>query len=77
IVFFNTLAVVLIVIPITIAGIGLRESGLVYFFVTAGIVPEKALALSILNLLLMVILALMGGLIEFYNHFIKDKKWVI
>ncbi|MDP2696265.1 MAG: lysylphosphatidylglycerol synthase transmembrane domain-containing protein [bacterium] len=72
ILFFNTLAVVLIVIPITIAGIGLRESGLVYLFVAAGIMPESALALSILNLLVMVVLALMGGLIEFYNHFLKD-----
>lgn len=69
--FFNSLAVILISVPITIAGIGLREGGLVYLFFQAGVPLEKAVALSTLNLAMMLVLALAGGIIEFYYQFLK------
>lgn len=73
IVFFNALAVVLILIPVTIAGIGLRESGLVYLLTQAGVLPEKALAISILSLFAMILLAAIGGVAELHNHFLKRR----
>ncbi len=72
-VFFNSITVMLTLIPITIAGIGLREGGLVYLFTQSGIAFPKALALSALNLLLMLFLATVGGIFEFYYHFLKRK----
>lgn len=71
---FNSLAVILISIPITVAGIGLREGGLVYLFVQAGIPLEKAAALSALNLAMMLVLALIGGIVEFYCQFLKKDE---
>lgn len=72
--FFNSLAVMLVIIPVTIAGIGLRESGLTYLFFQAGVPFPKALALTALNLLLMLSLAAVGGIFEFYYHFLKKQK---
>ena len=71
---FNSLAVILISIPVTIAGIGLREGGLVYLFFHAGVPLEKAAALSALNLAMMLTLALIGGIIEFYYQFLKKDE---
>ena len=72
--FFNSLAVILISIPVTLAGIGLREGGLVYLFFQAGVPLEKAAALSALNLAMMLTLALIGGIIEFYYQFLKKDE---
>lgn len=71
--FINSLAVVLIVVPITIGGVGLRESGLIYLLVQAGVIAEKSLALSLLNLLNMSILAIVGGIVELHFSFLKPK----
>jgi len=72
--FFNSLAVILISIPITLAGIGLREGGLIYLFFQVGVPLEKAAALSALNLAMMLVLALIGGIIEFYYQFLKKDE---
>lgn len=71
-VFFYSVAVVLTLLPVTVAGIGLREGGLVYLLAQAGVAEETALAVSILNLATMIILAIGGGLIEFHYHFLRD-----
>ncbi len=71
--FINSLAVVLIIIPITIGGVGLREGGLVYLLVQAGAIAEKSLALSLLNFLNMSILAVIGGIVELHFNFLKPK----
>ena len=68
--FFNSLVVILITLPITVAGIGLREGGLIYLLIQTGMEPEKAAALSFLNLFIMITLASFGGLWEFYCHFL-------
>lgn len=70
-VFFYAVAIVLTIVPITVAGIGLREGGLVYLLVQAGLTSETALAVSILNLATMIILAIGGGLLEFHYHFLR------
>ena len=67
---FNSLVVILITLPITVAGIGLREGGLIYLLIQTGMEPEKAAALSFLNLFIMIALASLGGLWEFYCHFL-------
>ena len=69
--FFNSLVIILITIPITIAGIGLREGGLIYLLIQTGLAPERAAALSFLNLFIIMTLASLGGLWEFYYHFLK------
>lgn len=75
IIFFNSLTVILVMIPITVGGIGLREGGLTYLLVQYGIDPAKALALSFLNLCFDIFLfALLGGLAEFYYHFLGGKN---
>ena len=73
IVFFNSLVIILITIPITIAGIGLREGGLIYLLVQTGLASERAAALSFLNLFMIMALASLGGLWEFYYHFLKRR----
>ena len=71
---FNALATILILVPVTVAGIGLREGALAYLLVRAGINPESAVALSFWNLSALLIIALAGGLAEFYSHFLAGKK---
>lgn len=71
--FFNSLVIILITIPITIAGIGLREGGLIYLLVQAGLEPERAAALSFLNLFMIMALASLGGLWELYYHFFRQR----
>ena len=71
--FFYSLAVILIVIPVTVAGIGLREGGFAYLLVQIGTAPEKALASSLLSLAVLMTMAVAGGLVEFYDHFLRPK----
>lgn len=72
--FFYALAVILSMIPITIAGIGLREGGLIYLLTWHGVNDEGAAALSIATFFVIMILSLAGGAIEFYYHFLMDKR---
>lgn len=69
--FFIALSIILTMIPLTIAGIGLREGGLVFLLTQYGIANEQALAFSVLGLVVMFVLALGGGGYEVYYHFIK------
>jgi len=52
---------VLTMIPITIGGLGLRENLFVSFFTALGVEPDKAVAISILYLIVNLIFALLGG----------------
>ena len=71
VVFFYSLAVILIIVPVTVAGIGLREGGLAYLLVQAGGDPEKSLAASLISLAVLIAIAIVGGLIELRRHFFK------
>jgi len=57
------LASLIMVIPISIAGWGVREGVMVVGFGYLGVAPEAALALSILYGLLMLVVALPGGIV--------------
>lgn len=50
------------VLPISIGGLGLRDTASVYLFSKIGVIPEKAFALSLTNFGFMFILGLLGGL---------------
>jgi hypothetical protein len=49
------------VLPISLAGIGIREGAFVFFFAQAGVAQAQALSLSLLLFTQTVILALLGG----------------
>jgi len=74
ILFIYLLATVLIILPITIGGIGLREGGIIYFLTLAGAEPSKAAALSIIMFAIFVLLSLVGGLLELQYHFFKKNE---
>lgn len=57
----------LTMLPITIGGIGLRESGFIFLFSRFGVVPEKALTLSILGYFISLIFAGFGGLVYVFE----------
>ena len=57
------LVTLMMVVPISIAGWGVREGVMVVGFGYLGVVPEAALALSILYGLLMLVVALPGGIV--------------
>lgn len=57
----------LTMLPITIGGIGLRESGFILLFSRFGVVPEKALTLSILGYFISLIFAGFGGLVYVFE----------
>jgi len=50
-------------LPVSIAGLGLREASSVYFFAKVGVPAETAVAISFLIFLLMILIGLMGGII--------------
>ena len=64
------LVTLMMVVPISIAGWGVREGVMVVGFGYLGVVPEAALALSILYGLLMLVVALPGGIVWAFkrNH---------
>lgn len=57
---FIPLVNILLLIPVSISGIGLREGAFVFFFGTIGVPPEKAMALSFLWFLSQVAASLPG-----------------
>jgi uncharacterized membrane protein YbhN (UPF0104 family) len=66
----------IMVVPISIAGWGVREGVMVVGFGYLGVVPEAALALSILYGLLVLVVAFPGGIIWMLkrSHTSKSKK---
>jgi hypothetical protein len=58
---FVPLATVISMIPITFAGLGVREGVFVYLFTKAGASVEEALGLSLLYFVLMATVSLIGG----------------
>lgn len=56
-----------LLLPITIAGLGLREGTLVGILGLLGVLPAQALALSLSLFAVQIIIAMFGGLIEFYR----------
>lgn len=59
-----SLVSLMVFLPVTVGGIGLREGGFVFFLGTFGIGEEKALALSLTLFALQVTTAMIGALVE-------------
>jgi len=62
------LVTLMMVVPISIAGWGVREGAMVVGFGYLGVVPETALALSILYGMLILIVALPGGVVWVFKR---------
>ncbi|ODS34560.1 MAG: hypothetical protein SCARUB_00295 [Candidatus Scalindua rubra] len=71
--FFPAIAMIS-AIPISINGIGVRESGIVFFFINAGVTANMALSLSLLILFFLVIDALIGGIINIKGDYKFQEK---
>lgn len=65
------LTAMFMILPVSIAGWGVREGIMVIGLGYLGIVPEEALALSILYGLLMLFFAIPGGIIWFLDSFFR------
>lgn len=64
-------------LPISIGGLGVRDSSLVYLFSKVGVNPNISLGISLINFALMVIMGLIGGVIyvcAFYSRRIQHHK---
>lgn len=59
-----SLVLLLQLLPISFAGIGVREAGYAYFFTLYSIHPEKGVLIGILFFSQMLIMAILGGLFE-------------
>jgi len=60
----GSLVLLLQLLPISFAGIGVREAGYAYFFTLYSIHPEKGVLIGILFFSQMLIMAILGGLFE-------------
>lgn len=60
---FVPVITVISVIPVTIGGLGVRDTACVALFVKAGMTAENALALSLSNFIFVFILGVFGGLV--------------
>ncbi|PLX27412.1 hypothetical protein C0583_03815 [Candidatus Parcubacteria bacterium] len=58
---------IILVIPITILGLGLREGSFVYFLSLLGVANASALGLSLLNSLIYLSTGILGGILDINN----------
>jgi len=61
---FIPLSIVVSMLPISVAGLGIREGAFVYLFTKVGATKEEAITLSLMWFAMMVIVSLIGG-VEF------------
>jgi hypothetical protein len=59
---FIPLATVISMLPVSLAGLGIREGAFVYLFTRAGATPEEALTLSLMWFAIMVVVSTAGGI---------------
>jgi uncharacterized membrane protein YbhN (UPF0104 family) len=64
----GSLVLLLQTIPISFAGIGLREGAYAYLFTLFNLPPEKGVLIGILFFSQMLIIAFVGGILEFLEH---------
>lgn len=61
---FYPVIVTFAMLPVTIGGVGLREGGFAYFYPLVGVPPDVAIAVSVLNYLVLNLLpAPLGGIL--------------
>jgi len=68
---------VITVLPLSIAGIGVRESAFVFFFTRLGAASEQALSLSLLVFAQWIAMALVGGIVYWFSGLAKARKEAI
>ena len=66
-VWMSCLVLLLQILPISLAGIGVREGAYAYLFSLFGLAPEKGVLLGILLLSQMALIALIGGVLELFR----------
>ncbi|MBE9527605.1 MAG: flippase-like domain-containing protein [Proteobacteria bacterium] len=59
---FIPLATVISMLPVSLAGLGIREGAFVYLFTRAGATAEEALTLSLMWFAIMVVVSIAGGI---------------
>jgi uncharacterized membrane protein YbhN (UPF0104 family) len=64
----GSMVLLLQTIPISFAGIGLREGAYAYLFTLFNLPPEKGVLIGILFFSQMLIIAFVGGILEFLEH---------
>jgi len=72
---FIPLISLFLMLPVSISGIGLRESAYVFLFTKVGATPAQALSISLVGYGLVLILSLLGGLSHLWAPF-RIKKQV-
>ncbi len=66
---------ILIMLPISVSGVGLREGAFVYLFMLIGVEKELALLLSLMEFSQTVIIGSIGGIVQtFYSVELNKKK---
>ena len=70
----RSILVLLLMLPISFSGIGVREGSLVVILNNYSVLPEKAVALSLLLLARTVFFGLIGGVIEAIQIFFSKKQ---
>lgn len=66
---FTPIIFIIAIIPLSISGIGIRESGFIFFFTMVGASANEAFSLSILILTLLLIEGLIGGIINLLGKY--------
>lgn len=67
---------ILVFLPISYAGLGIREGVFVYFFGLLGVAPEQALLVSLLGFFVHIFVAAVGGGVEFYEIWKEKHSWI-
>ncbi|RMG76117.1 MAG: UPF0104 family protein, partial [Bacteroidetes bacterium] len=71
---FTPIVMFVVMLPISLAGIGLRESSFVYFFSKVGVDPTVAFAISALVSVIIVVSILPGGLVLAFKGLALKKR---
>ena len=72
----RSLTLLIALVPVTIAGLGVREASFVAFLGLYGIANHQALAFSIFLFAIHIVIGLVGASIEFWNHVVKPTRSV-
>lgn len=68
-----TLVSILLFLPISVAGLGIREGSLIFFLSIFGISAEKAISVSLLLLVLNIIMGMIGIFLQLSQHQFRKK----
>jgi len=63
--YMPVLAVIVLTLPISIGGLGVRENLYMYIFAMAGYTPEAGFAMSVVHLVCLVCISVVGGIMAF------------